>query len=120
MLLVTNDKRTEYCPKFLYPKAVCRADHLLNETAAALLAVAEGNCLIPAQPIHLVSDNPLTDRQIEVLRLISQGHGAKEIANSLGLSVRTAEFHRSAIMDRLELRTSAELTRFAMVSGISV
>ena len=120
VLLVTDEKRTQYAPRFLCPRAVCRAEHPLNEITAALMAVAEGNCLSSAEEIDVGCDNPLTDRQIQVLRLISTGLSAKEIANSLGLSVRTAEFHRAAIMNRLGLRTSAELTRFAMVSGLSV
>jgi two-component system nitrate/nitrite response regulator NarL len=63
-------------------------------------------------------DAPLTDRQIEVLRLISQGMSAKEIANQLNISVRTAEFHRAAIMDRLKLHSTAMMTRYAVEHGI--
>lgn len=61
---------------------------------------------------------PLTERQIEVLRLISQGMSAKEIANRLNISVRTAEFHRAAIMDRLKLHSTAMMTRYAVEHGI--
>jgi DNA-binding NarL/FixJ family response regulator len=63
-------------------------------------------------------DAPLTDRQVEVLRLISQGMSAKEIANQLNISVRTAEFHRAAIMDRLKLHSTAMMTRYAVEHGI--
>ncbi len=63
-------------------------------------------------------DAPLTERQIEVLRLISQGLSAKEIANRLSISVRTAEFHRAAIMDRLKLHSTAMMTRYAVEHGI--
>lgn len=61
----------------------------------------------------------LTDRQIEVLRLISQGCSAKEIAGKLNISVRTAEFHRAAIMDRLKLHSTAMMTRYAVERGIA-
>lgn len=61
---------------------------------------------------------PLTERQVEVLRLISQGLSAKEIANRLNISVRTAEFHRAAIMDRLKLHSTAMMTRYAVEHGI--
>jgi two-component system, NarL family, nitrate/nitrite response regulator NarL len=64
------------------------------------------------------ADAPLTERQIEVLRLISQGCSAKEIANRLNISVRTAEFHRAAIMDRLKLHSTALMTRYALEHGI--
>jgi DNA-binding NarL/FixJ family response regulator len=60
----------------------------------------------------------LTERQTEVLRLIAQGCSAKEIATELGISVRTAEFHRAAIMDRLKLHSTAMMTRYAIERGI--
>jgi DNA-binding NarL/FixJ family response regulator len=60
----------------------------------------------------------LTARQREVLQLVAQGRTAKEIANVLGLSVKTAVFHKMSIMDKLGLRTTAELTRYAMEHGI--
>lgn len=61
----------------------------------------------------------LTQRQVEVLRLISQGCSAKDIANTLHISVRTAEFHRAAIMDRLNLHSTALMTRYAVEQGIA-
>jgi len=64
-------------------------------------------------------ERALTIRQREVLRLIAQGRIAKEIATALNISVRTAEFHRVSIMQRLGLRTTAELTRFALENGIA-
>jgi DNA-binding NarL/FixJ family response regulator len=61
----------------------------------------------------------LTSRQREVLQLIAEGCTAKEIANVLKLSVKTAVFHKMAIMDKLGLRTTAELTRYALEHGIA-
>jgi DNA-binding NarL/FixJ family response regulator len=60
----------------------------------------------------------LTPRQIAVLQLIAEGLTAKEIAVRLGLSPRTAEFHRQCIMERLNLHSTAELTRFAISEGL--
>ena len=60
----------------------------------------------------------LTLRQREVLRLIAGGSSAKDIANELKISVRTAEFHRAAIMERLGLHSTAQLTRYAMANDI--
>ncbi|HXA64807.1 MAG TPA: response regulator transcription factor [Bryobacteraceae bacterium] len=60
----------------------------------------------------------LTLRQREVLQLVAQGRTAKEVANALGLSVKTAVFHKMAIMDKLGLRTTADLTRYALQHGI--
>ncbi len=64
------------------------------------------------------TDRVLTERQKEVLRLIAQGCSAKEIANRLNISVRTAEFHRAAIMDRLKLHSTAMMTRYAVENGL--
>lgn len=61
----------------------------------------------------------LTPRQREVLKLISQGCTSKEIATALDLSPRTAEFHRHAIICKLGLSTTAELTKYAIEAGIS-
>jgi DNA-binding NarL/FixJ family response regulator len=65
------------------------------------------------------SDEKLTMRQREVLRLIATGCTAKEIAHELNISVRTAEFHRAAIMHRLGLHSTAQMTRYAIASGIA-
>lgn len=64
-------------------------------------------------------EGTLTERQKEVLRLIAQGCSAKEIAGQLGISVRTAEFHRAAIMDRLKLHSTAMMTRYAVEQGLA-
>lgn len=65
------------------------------------------------------SEDNLTERQKEVLRLISQGCSAKEIASQLNISVRTAEFHRAAIMERLKLHSTAMMTRYAVERGLA-
>jgi len=65
------------------------------------------------------SNDKLTLRQREVLRLIAMGHTAKEIAHQLNISVRTAEFHRAAIMHRLGLHSTAQMTRYAIACGIA-
>jgi DNA-binding NarL/FixJ family response regulator len=66
-----------------------------------------------------MEEGTLTERQKEVLRLISQGCSAKEIATRLNISVRTAEFHRAAIMDRLKLHSTAMMTRYAVERGLA-
>jgi len=60
----------------------------------------------------------LTPRQREVLQLIAEGKSAKEIADLLKISPKTVEFHKASIMDELGLRTTAELTRYAVAAGI--
>lgn len=60
----------------------------------------------------------LTPRQREVLQLVAEGHSTKEIATVLNISVKTVEFHKSRLMQRLGIRTTAELTKFAIQHGI--
>ena len=61
----------------------------------------------------------LTPRQREVLQLVAEGRSAKEIASVLSVSVKTVEFHKSGIMRTLALRTTAELTKYAVRHGIA-
>ncbi len=56
----------------------------------------------------------LTARQHDVVRLLAEGKGNKEVAAALGISVKTVETHRSAIMRRLELHSFSELVRYAV------
>jgi DNA-binding NarL/FixJ family response regulator len=63
--------------------------------------------------------NKLTLRQREILRLLVDGHSAKAIAARLGISPRTVEFHKYAMMESLGLTSTAELIRFALQSGAS-
>jgi len=60
----------------------------------------------------------LSRREQEVLALIAQGLTNKEIAQRLGVSVRTVETHRERIMNKLNLRTVAALTRYAIAEGL--
>jgi DNA-binding NarL/FixJ family response regulator len=60
----------------------------------------------------------LTSRQREVLQLVAEGKTTKEIAAALHISPKTVEFHRTSLMDELGVRTTAELTRYAIARGI--
>jgi two-component system nitrate/nitrite response regulator NarL len=60
----------------------------------------------------------LTSREREVLVLIAQGRSNKEIANQLGIGVRTIETHRERIMRRLDIHSVAGLTKFAIANGL--
>lgn len=60
----------------------------------------------------------LTNREREVLVGIAEGRMNKEIAAMLGISVRTVESHRDALMRKLQLRSPAALTRFAIEAGL--
>jgi DNA-binding NarL/FixJ family response regulator len=61
----------------------------------------------------------LTPRQREVLQLVAEGHSAKEIASVLRISRRTAEFHKSRLMETLGVQNTAELIQYAIRTGVS-
>jgi DNA-binding NarL/FixJ family response regulator len=53
-----------------------------------------------------------------VLQLVAEGKTTKEISSALHISPKTVEFHRNSLMDELGVRTTAELTRYAIARGI--
>jgi DNA-binding NarL/FixJ family response regulator len=61
----------------------------------------------------------LTARQREVVQLVAEGHSVKEIASILRISGKTVAFHKTNVMRRLGLRSTAELTKYALEHGIS-
>ena len=72
---------------------------------------------------HTLSDNPaftvLTNREREVLQQLAEGGSTKEMADTLGVSVKTVETHRRNIMEKLDLHSVAELTKYAVREGVS-
>jgi two-component system response regulator NreC len=70
-----------------------------------------------AEERRRAEEDPLSDREREVLRLLALGHTNQEIAKMLYISVRTAETHRAHIMQKLRLSTRAELVRYALDQG---
>ncbi len=64
-------------------------------------------------------DRPLSPRERQVLQLLAEGKSSKDIASRLELAVPTVETHRRQIMDKLNLRTIAELTKYAIREGIT-
>ena len=65
-----------------------------------------------------IPSDPLTPREREVLQLVAEGKTTKEIASTLGLSVKTADTHRSKIMRKLEIHDTAGLVRYAIRRGL--
>ena len=82
----------------------------LNPSLGAKLAT------MPATPAGPPDD--LSEREVEVLRLIALGHTNAEIAEQLFLSVRTVETHRSQVQRKLGRTTRAELVRYALDHGL--
>ena len=71
------------------------------------------DALIIRRPLH-----KLTERQVQVLRLVAEGHRTRDIAKRLGLSVKTVESHRGEIMKRLGVHDVVSLARYAIRVGL--
>jgi DNA-binding NarL/FixJ family response regulator len=75
----------------------------------------------PAEELPHASEVPptiLTQREVEVARLVARGRSSKEIASDLNLSTRTVEKHRANIMDKIQVREVASLVRWCMQNGL--
>lgn len=72
------------------------------------------------QPAEPTPADELTERQLQVLKLLAGGRAAKEIAYELGLSVKTVDVHRARIMERLNIKGVAGLTLYAVRKGLIV
>jgi DNA-binding NarL/FixJ family response regulator len=100
-----------------------------TEVVAAIREVAAGGRYVhPELGARLVDaetaaerraeEDPLSEREREVLRLLALGHTNQEISKQLYISVRTAETHRAHIMQKLRLSSRAELVRYALEQGL--
>jgi DNA-binding NarL/FixJ family response regulator len=92
-------------------RAVCRGEMFLTQTISRTIVQAfVRNSDVPEMPI--------SDRERQVLQLVAEGKTNKEIATLLGISVKTAESHRSNMMDKLNIHDTAGLVRYAIRKGI--
>lgn len=104
------------------PEHLLRALEILDDLGAKPLAALTraalrdlGVATVPRGPRTTTRENPagLTDRQLDVLRLVARGLTNAQIADELVLSVRTVDHHVSAILQKLEVSTRAEAARVA-------
>jgi len=65
-----------------------------------------------------VPDDPLTHRELQVVKLIAEGYTSDEIATALVISRKTVDHHRARILGKLGMRNGAELTRYAIRRGL--
>ena len=65
-----------------------------------------------------IQGTDLTSREKEVLQLVAEGQANKQIADELGISVKTVEKHRQQLKKKLKINETAGLTRYAIASGI--
>jgi len=96
-----------------------------RELVRAVRTALTGGRYVPPEleeAARLVADPPkhavLSDREYQVLRMIGAGRTVSEISTELGLSVKTISTYRARILEKLQLRTSAELIHYAVVNGL--
>jgi len=96
----------------------------IHEVLKGKVYVSPRICVDVLSSVQQTSRHPerpavvLTQREREVLQLVSEGRTIRGIANILDIAGRTVVFHKSNLMDKLGLRTTAELTRYAVQSGL--
>jgi DNA-binding NarL/FixJ family response regulator len=93
-------------------REVARGGRYVHPELGARLIAADADAARRAE------EDPLSDREREVLRLLALGHTNQEIAKQLFISVRTAETHRAHIMQKLRLSSRAELVRYAIAHDL--
>lgn len=89
------------------------AEDVILKTSTGGLEASIGSALAVRRPLHA-----LTDRQIQVLKLVTEGHRTREVANRLGVSKKTVESHRSEIMKRLRIHDVVSLVHYAIRVGL--
>lgn len=134
ILVLTQYEDREYIQRFLKAGV---AGYLLKksagaELAASIRAAARGGLVLdpevarlalaePGQPSGDAGASPydtLTDREKQVLKLVAEGHSNKEVAELLGISVKTAMTHREHVMTKLNLHSRTALIKFALREGV--
>jgi two-component system response regulator NreC len=93
-------------------REVAAGQRYVHPTLGARLVAAEADERARAE------EDPLSEREHEILRLLALGHTNQEIASQLYLSVRTVETHRAHIMQKLRISTRADLVRYALEHGV--
>jgi DNA-binding NarL/FixJ family response regulator len=132
ILVLTVHDEQEYV---LHVVRAGAAGYLVKDSAAAELlaavrALAAGQGYFGPQAARALAEQlrspeesadpygPLTAREREVFHLVIEGRTTKEVARALGISVKTAENHRSRILDKLGLHNAAELVLYASRKGL--
>jgi len=133
ILILSQYEDREYVRRLLKAGV---AGYLLKKSAGAELAnsiraVARGGLVLdpevariamedagPSAPAQADPYETLTDREKQVLKLVAEGLSNKDVAEVLGISVKTAMSHREKVMEKLQLHNRTELVRFAIKRGV--
>jgi FixJ family two-component response regulator len=90
---------------------------LLDRIQAALIARRETQNEVEQKKIVQQHYSTLTPRETEVMSAVAKGHANKVIAMDLELSQRTVEIHRARVMEKMKVRSLAELVKLAVLLG---
>lgn len=105
----------------LKTKAAGDLAQAIREVAGGAIYLSPGVSRAVVQAYRAKTDlppDPLTPRERQVLQLIAEGKRTKEIATLLGVSVKTAESHRTRLMEKLNIHETASLVRYALQRGL--
>jgi DNA-binding NarL/FixJ family response regulator len=83
----------------------------------SLKAMAFGSSVSGALPSHESNTTDLSSRELEVLRLLAEGHSNKSVAARLNIAIKTAETYKSRAFEKLGLQSRVELIRYAATKG---
>jgi len=111
LIVVTNRLRTEDSGSCVR----AGAETVIGKSNLRRLAIAIDQAIEAREPLRR-----LTPRQIQVMRLATQGYRSREIARTLRLSEKTVEHHRHQLMRRLGLVSYADLVRYAVRVGVTL
>ncbi len=134
ILVLSAHEAEEYIVPVVHAGAsgYLKKDSAATELLAAVRALAAGEGYFGPQaarvlaeqyrrPERLRLEDPyrtLTPREREVFHLVVEGKTTKEVARGLGISIKTAENHRTRLMDKLDVHNTAELVRYAAHKGL--
>ena len=129
-VLLTMHDEEQYVAEALAAgvKGYVLKSQVAHDLLRALEEVAQGAVYLSPRVSHVlvdvslgrrrIGDDPLTEREREVLHLIAEGRTTKQVAAALGVSVKTAESHRSRLMKKLDIHEVAGLVRYAIRRGL--
>ncbi|MBI3300825.1 MAG: response regulator transcription factor [Deltaproteobacteria bacterium] len=132
VLILTMHANGEYAARLLQAGAhgFVGKEALSDDVVEAIRKVAAGGCYLPPalserlpQRYARIGGDPsplqaLSDRELQVLKHLAEGHTSREIAKELHIGVKTVNTYRARLQAKLELHTAADLVRFALRSGV--
>ena len=131
-ILLTRHDEEQYVTAALRAgvKGYVLKDQAAKDLVFAIQQVSRGEIYLSPSIVRTVAEaflskttpsaDPLTSRERQVLQLIAEGKSSKEIAALLGISLKTAESHRTRMMQKLDIHDVASLVRYAIRHGLVV